>query len=370
MSSSNSQMRHTHTEKKAALLALWALVVGKSKRRGRLLRPFDLLLHFFERSRIASVEIPIVRVRASFASYHPRVRKKIRNFIKRGGTNHTVDLQSSLWEEVTRISRRISSCLRRSGSAPSARPPRNPIKVKTRAPIARASPKGETFYPSRPRDTELVPTRVSFFFVCAMMMMMMMCFFVYFVSPFSCVFWKRYKTRKKTKRVSLTLLRSSLLQKKPSDYKRSWCRWWPPRTRVFLRFQMVITFSAGSAPSKAPKVRRTKTWNIRWRCRLRTSTRSKRRWWNFPPRVSTQTSISLGIFVWIFWKSNGRRRITWGRFCCPFRVCWESRITIRRWIRTPPDCGRIKRSIESCCRRSIRRTGQRSKWELGIRHAL
>ena len=83
-------------KKKAALLALWALVVGKSKRRGRLLRPFDLLLHFFERSRIASVEIPIVRVRASFASYHPRVRKKIRNFIKRGGTNHTVDLQSSL----------------------------------------------------------------------------------------------------------------------------------------------------------------------------------------------------------------------------------------------------------------------------------
>ena len=93
MSSSNSQMRHK--KKKAALLALWALVVGKSKRRGRLLRPFDLL-HFFERSRIASVEIPIVRVRASFASYHPRVRKKIRNFIKRGGTNHTVDLQSSL----------------------------------------------------------------------------------------------------------------------------------------------------------------------------------------------------------------------------------------------------------------------------------
>ena len=30
--------------------------------------------------------------------------------------------------------------------------------------VARASPKGETFYPSRPRDTELVPTRVSFFF--------------------------------------------------------------------------------------------------------------------------------------------------------------------------------------------------------------
>ena len=93
MSSTNSQMRHK--KKKAALLALWALVVGKSKRRGRLLRPFDLL-HFFERSRIASVEIPIVRVRASFASYHPRLRKKIRNFIKRGGTNHTVDLQSSL----------------------------------------------------------------------------------------------------------------------------------------------------------------------------------------------------------------------------------------------------------------------------------
>ena len=88
-------MRHKK-KKKAALLALWALVVGKSKTRGRLLRPFDLLLHFFERSRIASVEIPIVRVRASFASYHPRVRKKIRNFIKRGGTNHTVDLQSSL----------------------------------------------------------------------------------------------------------------------------------------------------------------------------------------------------------------------------------------------------------------------------------
>lgn len=176
-------MRHKKKKKKAALLALWALVVGKSKRRGRLLRPFDLLLHFFERSRIASVEIPIVRVRASFASYHPRVRKKIRNFIKRGGTNHTVDLQSSLWEEVTRISRRISSCLRRSGSAPSARPPRNPIKVKTRAPIARASPKGETFYPSRPRDTELVPTRVSFFFVCAMMMMMM-CFFVILCPPF------------------------------------------------------------------------------------------------------------------------------------------------------------------------------------------
>ena len=164
-------------------LCSFGLVVGKSKRRGRLLRPFDLLLHFFERSRIASVEIPIVRVRASFASYHPRVRKKIRNFIKRGGTNHTVDLQSSLWEEVTRISRRISSCLRRSGSAPSARPPRNPIKVKTRAPIARASPKGETFYPSRPRDTELVPTRVSFFFVCAMMMMMM-CFFVILCPPF------------------------------------------------------------------------------------------------------------------------------------------------------------------------------------------
>ena len=96
MSSSNSQMRHKKKEKKAALLALWALVVGKSKRRGRLLRPFDLLLHFFERSRIASVEIPIVRVRASFASHHPRVRKKIGNFIKRGGTNHTVDLQSSL----------------------------------------------------------------------------------------------------------------------------------------------------------------------------------------------------------------------------------------------------------------------------------
>ena len=163
-------MRHKKKKKKAALLALWALVVGKSKRRGRLLRPFDLLLHFFERSRIASVEIPIVRVRASFASHHPsRVRKKIGNFIKRGGTNqNTVDLQSSLWEEVTRISRRISSsCLRRSGSAPSARPPRNPIKVKTRAPIARASPKGETFYPSRPRDTALVPTREFLFFLSA-----------------------------------------------------------------------------------------------------------------------------------------------------------------------------------------------------------
>ena len=96
MSSTQKLPNAPQKKKKAALLALWALVVGKSKRRGRLLRPFDLLLHFFERSRIASVEIPIVRVRASFASYHPRVRKKIRNFIKRGGTNHTVDLQSSL----------------------------------------------------------------------------------------------------------------------------------------------------------------------------------------------------------------------------------------------------------------------------------
>jgi len=93
--------------------------------------------------------------------------------------------------------------------------------------------------------------------------------------------------------------------------------------------------------------------------RSRTSTRLKRRWWNFPPRVSIRTSISSGTFAWIFWKSSGRRRITWGRFCCPFRVCWESRITIRRWIRTRRGCGRIKRSIESCCRRSIRRTGQR-----------
>ena len=93
MSSSNSQMRHKKKEKKSGFARLFGLSSSESPREEG---DYSALVDFFERSRIASVEIPIVRVRASFASYHPRVRKKIRNFIKRGGTNHTVDLQSSL----------------------------------------------------------------------------------------------------------------------------------------------------------------------------------------------------------------------------------------------------------------------------------
>ena len=92
MSSSNSQMRHKKKKKKR-LCSRFGLSSSESPREEG---DYSALVDFFERSRIASVEIPIVRVRASFASYHPRVRKKIRNFIKRGGTNHTVDLQSSL----------------------------------------------------------------------------------------------------------------------------------------------------------------------------------------------------------------------------------------------------------------------------------
>lgn len=366
MSSSNSQMRHKKKRKKAALLALWALVVGKSKRRGRLLRPcrfFWALSHRerrnSDRSRSCVVRIasPIARAKENWKFHKTRGHQPKRGWPSKFSLRRSNENFASDFVVMSATQRQ------RSVGSPTSKSDKSQNASSDSASVAK---RWDVLPLASARYGAGSDSRVSFFFVCAMMM----CFFVYFVSPFSCVFWKRYKTRKKTKRVSLTLLRSSLLQKKPSDYKRSWCRWWPPRTRVSLRFQMVITFSAGSAPSKAPKVRRTKTWNIRWRCRLRTSTRSKRRWWNFPPRVSTQTSISLGIFVWIFWKSNGRRRITWGRFCCPFRVCWESRITIRRWIRTPPDCGRIKRSIESCCRRSIRRTGQRSKWELGIRHAL
>ena len=134
-------------------------------------------------------------------------------------------------------------------------------KVKTRAPIARASPKGETFYPSRPRDTELVPTRVSFFF----------ClrdddddvFFCLFCVPlfFLCLLvLKRHKTKKENKEsfpLTFSLFSSP---KKTIRLQTELMSLMTSRTRVFLRFQTVITFSAGSAPSKAPKVRRTKTW--------------------------------------------------------------------------------------------------------------
>ena len=93
MSSSNSQMRHKKKKKKR-LCSRFGLSSSESPREEG---DYSALVDFFERSRIASVEIPIVRVRASFASHHPRVRKKIGNFIKRGGTNqNTVDLQSSL----------------------------------------------------------------------------------------------------------------------------------------------------------------------------------------------------------------------------------------------------------------------------------
>ena len=91
MSSSNNSPNARH--KKSALLFLG---LSESPKEEGDVFSSSASICIFGRSRVASVEIPIVRVRASFASYHPRVRKKIRNFIKRGGTNHTVDLQSSL----------------------------------------------------------------------------------------------------------------------------------------------------------------------------------------------------------------------------------------------------------------------------------